>query len=74
MPTSERREGDRNANDQVLVAKTTRSGTDHNQYIWELRCGFCSYEYGANGSDFHHRKCPNCQGGAPGFRIEGQVR
>ena len=73
MPNSPRHEGDRNVNDQVLVARTTRSGSDHKQHIWELRCGFCSYVYGAHGSDFHHRKCPNCQGGVPGFKIEDQA-
>jgi hypothetical protein len=30
----------------------------------------CGHRYGANGSDFHIRKCPNCQGGAPGLAIE----
>ena len=29
----------------------------------------CGARYGANGSDFHQRKCPNCQGGMPGLDI-----
>jgi hypothetical protein len=24
--------------------------------------------YGTNGSDMHGRRCPECQGGAPGIR------
>ena len=31
----------------------------------------CGHRYGANGSDFHIRKCPKCQGGAEGLSIEG---
>ena len=42
-------------------------GTDHLQRIYVLRCDHCGYEYGANGSDAHERKCPRCQGGRPGL-------
>lgn len=61
--------GDENPNGQLFVRETDQRGTDHNQYIWELLCRHCGSRYGANGSDFHHRKCPNCQGGAQGFAI-----
>ncbi len=27
----------------------------------------------ADGSDIHIRKCPECQGGAPGLPIEGEA-
>jgi predicted RNA binding protein YcfA (HicA-like mRNA interferase family) len=59
--------GDENPNGQVFARETDEPGTDHNQYIWELLCKHCGQRYGANGSDFHHRKCPACQGGAPGI-------
>lgn len=80
MGTSKRQLGDINLNDQVLIARTDRSGTDHMQYVWVLICArrnvkgaICGHRYGANGSDFHHRKCPQCQGGAAGLDIEGLV-
>jgi phage FluMu protein Com len=38
-----------------------------------LNCSHCGHQYGANGSDYHHRKCPKCQGGAPGESISGLV-
>jgi hypothetical protein len=66
---SQRQPGDISARRQRLVAKTDRPGTDHNQYVWHLACERCGAEYGANGSDFHHRKCPICQGGAPGLEV-----
>lgn len=80
MTTSQRRPGDINPNDQILIARTHRPGTDHLQYVWVLVCArrvrdgaICGHRYGANGSDFHIRKCPKCQGGAPGLDIEGLV-
>ena len=61
--------GYRNRNGQVVVRPTHLAGTDHNQYVFVLRCGNCGYEYGANGSDIHLRRCPNCQGGATGLSV-----
>lgn len=61
--------GDENANGQFFRCETSQRGTDHNQYVWELLCKHCGNRYGANGSDFHHRKCPNCQGGAAGIEL-----
>jgi predicted RNA binding protein YcfA (HicA-like mRNA interferase family) len=61
--------GDENPNGQLFARETDQPGTDHNQYVWELLCRHCGYRYGANGSDFHHRKCPSCQGGAPGIEV-----
>jgi hypothetical protein len=43
-------------------------GTDHSQYAYKTECTICGYVYGANGSDMHERRCPECQGGAPGIR------
>ena len=62
--------GEENPNGQRLVRRTTDAGTDHNNYVWVLDCEHCGHEYGANGSDFHHRKCPKCQGGAAGLYEE----
>lgn len=80
MGTSKRQLGDINANDQVLIARSDRPGTDNLQYVWVLVCArrlddgtICGHRYGANGSDFHHRKCPDCQSGAAGLEIEGLI-
>ena len=60
---------DLNRNEQRLLRKTRFKGTDHNQYIWALQCerDNCGHIYGANGSDFHLRRCPKCDGGRPGI-------
>jgi predicted Zn-ribbon and HTH transcriptional regulator len=59
--------GDKNLNRQELLAKTAHAGTDHNARIWAAQCSDCGHVYGVNGSDFHDRKCPKCQGGKPGI-------
>jgi hypothetical protein len=59
--------GNINRNHQTVVRSTGLPGTDHGQRIYMLRCGDCGVEYGANGSDIFQRKCPACQGGAPGL-------
>jgi hypothetical protein len=51
--------GDVNRNGQKLICKTKFPGTDHNQYAWILYCPACGLLYGANGTDFFERKCPN---------------
>jgi hypothetical protein len=78
--TSKRQLGDINRNDQVLIARTEEPGTDHMQKVWVLVCArrsedgdLCGHRYGANGSDFHQRKCPRCQDGMPGLSIEGLI-
>lgn len=80
MGISIRQLGDISRNDQVLTARTNRPGTDHMQYVWVLVCArrldngdLCGHRYGANGSDFHHRKCPMCQGGAAGLSVDGLI-
>lgn len=67
MTTTKGQIGDINPNRQKLIAKTDLPGTDYNQKVWQVHCESCATDYGANGSDFHHRKCPKCQGGAPGL-------
>jgi hypothetical protein len=56
-----------NRNRQEVIRNTGLPGTDHFQFVYVLRCGDCANEYGANGSDIFQRKCPACQGGAPGL-------
>jgi hypothetical protein len=63
------RPGYTNANGQTVVRPTGLPGTDYGQSIYVLRCGHCSEEYGANGSDIWVRKCPKCQGGRPGLAM-----
>ena len=59
-----------NRNNQRVIRRTDIPGNDHNQYVYVLRCGRCGHEYGANGSDIWLRKCPKCDGGAPGLEYE----
>lgn len=58
-----------NCNSQVVIRNTNLPGTDHGQTIYQLAC-VCGHVYGANGSDIFERKCPKCQGGAPGLEYE----
>ena len=58
-----------NRNCQRVVRKTDLPGNDHLQKTYELRCGHCGGSYGANGSDIWLRRCPHCQGGAPGLPL-----
>ena len=59
-----------NRNRQRVVRATDLPGTDHGQRVYVLHCEHCGTDYGANGSDIHHRLCPTCQGGRPGLRTE----
>ena len=58
-----------NPHGQITIRNTGVSGTDKNQYIYQLACSICGHIYGANGSDIHERKCPVCQDGRKGFQI-----
>lgn len=59
--------GYENRNRQTVVRPTGLAGTDYGQSVYVLRCRACAHEYGANGSDIFQRRCPRCQGGAPGL-------
>ena len=59
-----------NRNGQVVIRDTGLPGTDHGQSAYQLGCSHCGHVYGANGTDIHLRKCPNCQGGAPGLPLK----
>jgi hypothetical protein len=54
-------------NQQRVIEATGLPGTDHGQSIYVLSRGRCGPEYGNNGSGNAQRKCPRCQGGAPGI-------
>ncbi len=56
-----------NRNRQKNLGTRGVSGNDHLQKAYELECLKCGHHYGANGSDIFQRKCPRCQGGAPGI-------
>ena len=57
------------SNEQRVLGPTGLPGTDHGQRVYVLACERCGHEYGANGSDVWLRKCPQCQGGKPGFEV-----
>lgn len=57
-----------NRNGQKVIGNTGRRGHS-NQWIHQLECQRCGYEYGANGYDCHHRKCPACQKARPGHPL-----
>lgn len=62
-----------NPKGQVTVRNTQERGTDHLQSVYQVACSLCGYNYGANGSDLHGRKCPKCQGGRPGLPFEMEI-
>lgn len=73
MAKSKTKEGDINRNGQMLICKTKQPGNQYYSRIWILRCTNpkCNTKYGANGFDFHERKCPGCQKGKPGLPFKG---
>lgn len=59
--------GDVNEHGQEVIENSGVASTMHyNQTIYVMRCLECLNIYGSNGCDVHIRKCPYCQGGAPG--------
>ncbi len=60
-----------NPNGQVVIRDTGLPGTDKFQRIYQIACSKCGHTYGANGSDCHQRKCPECQSGAEGLPLAG---
>lgn len=57
--------GQANINGQRLVEKTADRGNHPFAHVWQLECTKCGAHYEANSCDFHNRRCPNCQDGAP---------
>ncbi len=58
-----------NRNQQLCTGHRKVPGTDHGQVSYRMLCLAinCGELYGANGTDIFQRKCPACQGGAPGI-------
>lgn len=58
-----------NRNNQRCAGHRGMAGTDHGQRSYRMECleAKCGQVYGANGTDVFQRKCPRCQGGAPGI-------
>ena len=58
-----------NRNQQRCTGHRGIAGTDHGQRAYRMECLMpgCRAVYGANGTDVFLRKCPACQGGAPGL-------
>lgn len=52
-----------NKNHQRNNGRSSKRGTDYNQWFYNMNCLYCGHTYYANGSDIWLRKCPNCQGG-----------
>lgn len=63
-----------NPNGQQCCGHCGVAGADHGQYAYKIECTICGYVYGANGSDMDERRCPECQGGAPGIRYWRIIR
>jgi hypothetical protein len=62
--------GFKNGNGQVVMEATGfASESFRGQRVYRMRCGVCRHEYGSNGCDIHARRCPKCQGGAPGEKL-----
>ena len=61
--------GFRNEHGQEVALKTPAAGNIPGQRVYVLRCSACGHEYGANGSDLHSRRCPQCQDGPPALPI-----
>jgi hypothetical protein len=59
-----------NENGQRVIRDTGfASESFPGQRVYQLRCGRCANDYGANGTDVFKRLCPKCQGGAKGERL-----
>lgn len=67
--TSTTQIGYMNRNNQLCTGHRGVTGTDHGQVAYRMVCmhAECGQVYGANGTDVFQRKCPACQGGAPGI-------
>lgn len=60
-----------NLNNQRCHGHRGFPGNDHLPKAYRMEClnEGCGHTYGANGSDVFQRKCPRCQGGAPGIEF-----
>ncbi len=65
--TGSTRTGTVNKHGQMVMGTRGIAGSEHLQRAFKMFCTHCYLNYGANGSDVWLRKCPRCQGGAPGI-------
>lgn len=71
-PTTE--PGFLNPNRQVVERRTgSPSLLRQQQTVYAIRCRDCGHVYGCNGLDIKERRCPGCQGGAPGEPLQEQM-
>ena len=63
------RVGYRNADGQEVIGGTD-TWSNAGQRVFMLRCTVCGHEYGAYGCDIDIRRCPACQEGPPGLKLE----
>jgi len=61
-----------NPNGQITIRNTDAPGTDKNQYVYQIACSKYGCNYGANGSDIHDRKCPQCGAGTAGLALDAR--
>jgi hypothetical protein len=64
------RPGYKNRNGQVVIRESGLPGTYHQQFIYQIACIECGFNYGANGSDITDSKCPKCQSGRAVLQYE----
>lgn len=53
-----------NKNRQTNMGLTEKKPVRPFANIYQMHCEHCGYDYFANGSDIHLKKCLRCQGGA----------
>ena len=49
-----------NKNEQKNLGKTSKPGTDNNQWFYQMECLKCGHQYYSNGTNIYERKCPKC--------------
>jgi hypothetical protein len=54
-----------------VIRKTKERGNHPFALVHILQCE-CGHRFGANSCDVHIRRCPNCEGGAPGLQLNGE--
>ena len=60
--------GSQNKNGQVLLGRDPGHQPNHPKAeAYKMECSNCGHVYGCNGCDWHIRRCPVCQAGAPGL-------
>jgi hypothetical protein len=58
-----------NRYEQEVVRVVDAPGIDDAHRVHEMRCRRCDHRYGSSAADAAERRCPHCQGGAPGLTL-----